>query len=874
MPDGEFEKKAIQPPHSVDKVGMLGSNEEIIDSIPTQEFEVTSPSGEETGKTATALPAKPRKQKKSDFLFGFGEATQLRLKVLFEDSDLINPSTDRAPSPSAKTPNPGSQPANRRGEATAKFLALADATSTRLKELLQGSKLASDKTDDADGKSAVPGGVEAWTLPESKLTQQERKAKKDFLHKTGPRSQAMRPTKTREGTHSKPKKVSKVEKWIGRCGLTMILLFFMWQLGHSFVAQQLVNSGLQQLSNGHLDDALTSFNHAIQVDGDSANAYFSRGNAYRKKGELKKAFDDYSTSLKLSPNRIDVLNRRAALCLQLENYQQAANDYTVLFGLAPADVKPQMYDNRAGAYVGLGQYDRAWQDYKVALKANPKGIKPLTGSAFCLTQLGRYAEAVSNYNALIELDPHDYDSYLGRGYCNQKQRNFTQAAQDFQTVLKQSPGNKQALCYRADLNAEQGLSSEAFADLAAVLQLDPKYGRALMLRADLYTRKGDYVNALKDYDQADKIPLFTGRLALRLDRARVYQKMKEYEKAAADYSTAIGLAPNDYLPYVSRAQCYQQLKDYKKAIADCTTALELSPKKADIYQLRGTMHEQFGNPISAYKDYTNAISLDRKNIDSYVYRGRYCLAKQDFAAALADFDQALKIDPKSASAQAGRDQTVAASTAPKLAVESAPVPPANNLDLSKFSTANLIKGGYSRLKKGSAEEAVSMLSEAVRRNRNDAISRRYLGYALLRAGRPSEATEQFEALRKLGRLLPSDQLAMQQAEQSESMESGESNAADTPAVSQYQATIAANPKDWDSKYNLVVIYAKSGRTNDALRECAAGMNEAPANSEEQQRFHRLYLSLETASLNQGHAKPVQSRQRIEPKKPIKETSDD
>jgi tetratricopeptide (TPR) repeat protein len=768
----------------------------------------------------------------------------------------------------------------RAGEVTKKFLA---ATTTRLKALLQGSTPASGSDHGAtdfdlpvseyltnDGQSADPVGLEPWTLPESRLTLQERKIKKEFLQKTGPKSESMRPTKTRIGTHSKPDKVSAVEQWIRAhqlilviSGLAMVLILSAWQVGRSMVAQQLVNSGLAQLSDGLPHDALATFNHAIQVDGLSASAYFGRGNAYRNMGELKKAFDDYSMSLKLSPRKVDVLNRRATVCLKLGKYEQAANDYTVLLELASADVKPQIYANRAYSHSELGQYDKAWQDYGVALKANPKEIKALTGFAFCLMKLGRYAEAISNYDLLLKMYPHDYDSRLWRGYCYQKQRNFTLAAKDFQTVLKQSPGNKLALCYRADLYADQGSWLEAFADLASVLRLDPKFSRALMVRANVYSRKGDYANAVKDYDQAEKIPLFKEKLALCLDRAGVYEKMKEYEKAAADYTTAISLSPKNYLIYISRAKCFQQLKDYKQSIADCTTAAKLSPKTADIYQLRGTLQEQFGNPLSACKDYTNAISLNSKNIDSYVSRGHNSLAKQDFAAALADFDQALKIDPQSAAARAGRNQTVAATTAPKQEVEenvSVPPPKTNNLDLSKLTTADLIKKGYDLLQNGSAEESISLLSEAVRRNRNDPISRRYLGYALLAAKRQPEAIGQFEALRRLRALLPADQLAMQQAVRTEqsnkgaaqskgaqqSKGSGQSAPSGDNAdalISKYRAALLANPKDLDSKYNLAVTYSKAGRTEDALHECETGMNETATDAELQQKFIRLYSSL-------------------------------
>jgi len=815
-----------------------------------------------------------------EFLTGLSNATSTKLKALFHGSDLLHsPSTDIADTyESAQLNNPAvdaggtpalpgavsttSAPVQPQPKASQTGLrALANATSTRLKAIFQRTKTATAEDDDydelpesewltSDGPAAGPA---MWTLPESKLTQQEKKIKKEFLTKSGPKSEPMRPNKALQGTHAKPDKYRKVRKWflthrfkLVTSGGSLVLVFFVWLIGHSLVAQQFVNSGIDQLSQGHANDALTSFNRAIQVDGGSASAYFNRGDAYRKKGDLKKALDDYSTSLKLSPKSVNVLDSRAALCLQMENFEQAANDYTLLLSFAPKENKPQIYNNRAAAYAGLGQYDKSLQDYRAALKVNAKDIDALTGCASCLEQLGSYAKAISEYNLVLGLDAHNYDSYLGRGYCYQKEKNFSAAAKDFQTVLKQSPHNKRALCYRADLYADQSMTGKAFEDLAAVLKMDAKYQRALMLRAVLYTNKGDYANAIKDYDQAQKVSHFKGNLALCLDRASVYRKMKEYDKAALDYTTAIALAANDYAPYLSRAQCYQQLKDYKKAVADCTMAAKLNPKSSDIYQQLGTMQEQFGNPVSAVKDYTTAISLDKKNIQPYISRGRLALAKKEFVAALADFDQALKIDSNNATALALRKQTVALPSSSSVTAV-LPVSGSKAPDFSKVATADLVKNGYERLKKGSTEDAISMLCEAVRRNRNDSTARRYLGYALLSAKRPSEALEQFQALRKLGTFQPSDQQAIDKAMGASGLGQGQRPVVsheDSFAIAQTQARIANNPSDLNARLKLVMQYNQSGLIEDALHECAVSMSLCDPNSQMYQKFAAMQTSLQ------------------------------
>ncbi len=106
--------------------------------------------------------------------------------------------------------------------------------------------------------------------------------------------------------------------------------------------------------------------------------------------------------------------------------------------------------------------------------------------------------------------------------------------------------------------------------------------------------------------------------------------------------------------------------------------------------------------------------------------------------------------------------TLSTTTKPTQEIQSLSVP-SSDVNLSKISTADLVKIGYEKLRTGSAKESIVVLSEAVKRDRNDPVSRRYLGYALVQMGRPSEALAQYDALQKLSGLLPADRLAMQHA---------------------------------------------------------------------------------------------------------------
>ncbi|RTL43673.1 MAG: hypothetical protein EKK48_07970 [Candidatus Melainabacteria bacterium] len=86
-----------------------------------------------------------------------------------------------------------------------------------------------------------------------------------------------------------------------------------------------------------------------------------------------------------------------------------------------------------------------------------------------------------------------------------------------------------------------------------------------------------------------------------------------------------------------------------------------------------------------------------------------------------------------------------------------------NVNLTAMTTVDLVKTGYEKLRSGSAQESITVLSEAIRRDSNDPTSRRYLGYALLKMGRPAEALNQYEAVQNLSGLMETDRIAVQHA---------------------------------------------------------------------------------------------------------------
>ena len=101
------------------------------------------------------------------------------------------------------------------------------------------------------------------------------------------------------------------------------------------LAIALNNRGVAFKAKGDLDHALQDYDMSLQLDPYAANHYNNRGVVYRIKGDLVRAVEEYGKAILLNPDYI------------------------------PA------YYNRALAYREMGQFDNALADFNSALRVNP-----------------------------------------------------------------------------------------------------------------------------------------------------------------------------------------------------------------------------------------------------------------------------------------------------------------------------------------------------------------------------------------------------------------------------------------------------------------------------------------------------------------------
>jgi tetratricopeptide (TPR) repeat protein len=181
---------------------------------------------------------------------------------------------------------------------------------------------------------------------------------------------------------------------------------------------------------------------------------------------------------------------------------------------------------------------------------------------------------------------------------------------------------------------------------------DAYYGRGLS-----YNRKKEYTKAFEDFKKT--IAVKPDLPDAYLELASAYMGMSKYSEALQAYTTAEqkGANKNDVLRF--RGGLYYRMKDYDKAIADWSAYIAADPKAP------ASIHYNLGLAYLDKKDFTKAVEAFTNALKGQPNYGPARSARAEaymgmdppmYAEAFADANAALRADPNDETAKRVADE--------------------------------------------------------------------------------------------------------------------------------------------------------------------------------------------------------------------------
>jgi tetratricopeptide (TPR) repeat protein len=356
-------------------------------------------------------------------------------------------------------------------------------------------------------------------------------------------------------------------------------------------------------AEGKTADAITQYQHALQMDPRMADAHNNLGLALAAQGEYARAITHFEKAIALHPGHADAHNNLGLVFAAQGRLADATAQYQRALALSPDHALA--HANLGGALSRQGKADEAIAHYRRALSLAPGMVTVQANLGVLLVDQGRSGEAMVHLECALALQPGNPDIHNNLGVALMAQGKLTEAIAHYQRALALNASHSNAHANLGTALAEQGRNAEALAHLETALALNPNHVEAHNTLGNLYKHQGQFGDALAHFDKA---------IALRPDYGQAYlnrSEIKSYRPGDPEVSAMETLAGGHGLSTPKAVNVHFALA---KALEDCgeyARAFEHMHRGNTLK--RGLVHYDEGDALEFFR--RTAAAFDRGLIE-------------------------------------------------------------------------------------------------------------------------------------------------------------------------------------------------------------------------------------------------------------------
>ncbi|KAH0559521.1 hypothetical protein GP486_003968, partial [Trichoglossum hirsutum] len=372
-------------------------------------------------------------------------------------------------------------------------------------------------------------------------------------------------------------------------------------------AAKLKAAGNKAYGSKNYNEAIKLYGKAILCKPDPI-FYSNRAACYNALAEWQKVVDDTTSALKLDPEYVKALNRRANAYERVEKYSEALLDYT------------------ASCIIDGFKNETSAQSVERLLKK----VAEAKGKAILAVKEKRLPSPTFVTNYLQSFRPRpppeglektaDLDEDTGKGQLQagiiavgmRTGESYEKAARHFEKALELGDlGEHEAFAYnmRGTFKYLRGDSADALDDLTKSVDLQPSLTQSFIKRASMH-------------------------LELEGDR----------EAASADFAQAMAQNADDPDIYYHRAQLHFICGEYAEAAKDYQKSIDLDKEFIFSHIQLGVTQYKMGSIASSMATFRRCIKNFDKVPDVYNYYGELLLDQQKYQEAIEKFDTAVEME--------------------------------------------------------------------------------------------------------------------------------------------------------------------------------------------------------------------------------------
>jgi predicted O-linked N-acetylglucosamine transferase (SPINDLY family) len=254
-----------------------------------------------------------------------------------------------------------------------------------------------------------------------------------------------------------------------------------------------LNLGSALLESGCRAEALESFEQALTIAPEYADAWNNHGNALLEMQRPVEALRSLDRALALRPDFPVALNNRGNALRELSRPAEALACYERALQLQPGFARA--LNNRGNALRDLKRLEEAFASFEQALRLEPGYAPALYNCGNALLELRRYEEALGIFDRLLQAHPRDAAALGARAIALLNLQRPGEALQCGIQAREMDPGSALVLANLGNLLLELQQYPQALECLDAALRAQPE-------RTDVRNNRGVCLGQLKRYREA------------------------------------------------------------------------------------------------------------------------------------------------------------------------------------------------------------------------------------------------------------------------------------------------------------------------------------------------------------------------------------
>ena len=198
---------------------------------------------------------------------------------------------------------------------------------------------------------------------------------------------------------------------------------------HSFPNHPLLFNicGACQKAIGSIDSAIQSFEKAIDLKPDYAEAHYNLGVAYQNMNNLSDAAECYKKAIIIQPNYPAARINLGSILLRLGDYSSAIESLKWAIAFNPENA--EAYNNLGAVYSELQQFETAIAQYKKAVSIHPGYASAHNNLGISYSSLGIKNKARNSYEKAIEVNANFAEAHFNLSSVKKYTKNDAQIDQ-------------------------------------------------------------------------------------------------------------------------------------------------------------------------------------------------------------------------------------------------------------------------------------------------------------------------------------------------------------------------------------------------------------------------------------------------------------